>query len=107
MCQPCLSRQRLTTSDPQIWLMALCVTCVFAVTLSVFPVITVRVQTVYEDASWGEETRGGGVVPSALGLSRNLLLRLPQVKCSPAFAASSSSTSWTWSAAASRLSSSG
>ncbi|XP_074552378.1 equilibrative nucleoside transporter 2-like [Halichoeres trimaculatus] len=31
----------------KIWLMALCVTCVFAVTLSVFPVITVRVQTVY------------------------------------------------------------
>lgn len=29
--------------------MALCVTCVFAVTLSVFPVITVRVQTVYTD----------------------------------------------------------
>ncbi|TMS22935.1 Equilibrative nucleoside transporter 2 [Larimichthys crocea] len=37
----------------KIWLMALCVTCVFAVTLSVFPVITVRVQTVYKDsASW-------------------------------------------------------
>lgn len=35
--------------------MALCVTCVFAVTLSVFPVITVRVQTVYkENASWDE-----------------------------------------------------
>ncbi|XP_074485351.1 equilibrative nucleoside transporter 2-like [Sebastes fasciatus] len=33
----------------KIWLMAACVTCVFAVTLSVFPVITVRVQTVYED----------------------------------------------------------
>uniref|UniRef100_A0A3P8SCF9 Solute carrier family 29 member 2 n=1 Tax=Amphiprion percula TaxID=161767 RepID=A0A3P8SCF9_AMPPE len=32
-----------------IWLMALCVTCVFAVTLSVFPVITVRVRTVYRD----------------------------------------------------------
>ncbi|XP_030593271.1 equilibrative nucleoside transporter 2-like [Archocentrus centrarchus] len=31
----------------KIWLMALCVTCVFAVTLSVFPVITVRVKTVY------------------------------------------------------------
>ncbi|XP_029025339.1 equilibrative nucleoside transporter 2-like [Betta splendens] len=37
----------------KIWLMALCVTCVFAVTLSVFPVVTVRVQSVYEDASWG------------------------------------------------------
>uniref|UniRef100_A0AAQ6A7C0 Solute carrier family 29 member 2 n=1 Tax=Amphiprion ocellaris TaxID=80972 RepID=A0AAQ6A7C0_AMPOC len=33
----------------KIWLMALCVTCVFAVTLSVFPVITVRVRTVYRD----------------------------------------------------------
>ncbi|XP_029289857.1 equilibrative nucleoside transporter 2-like isoform X2 [Cottoperca gobio] len=33
----------------KIWLMAACVTCVFAVTLSVFPVITVRVQTVYTD----------------------------------------------------------
>lgn len=39
----------------QIWLMALCVTCVFAVTLSVFPVITVRVKTVYvNNAEWGE-----------------------------------------------------
>lgn len=37
----------------KIWLMALCVTCVFAVTLSVFPVITVRVQTVYsESEAW-------------------------------------------------------
>ncbi|XP_030292209.1 equilibrative nucleoside transporter 2-like [Sparus aurata] len=37
----------------KIWLMAACVTCVFAVTLSVFPVITVRVQTVYKDnTSW-------------------------------------------------------
>lgn len=35
--------------------MALCVTCVFAVTLAVFPVIMVRVQTVYkDDATWGE-----------------------------------------------------
>lgn len=32
----------------KIWLMALCITCVFAVTLAVFPVITVRVQTVYK-----------------------------------------------------------
>ncbi|XP_032396255.1 equilibrative nucleoside transporter 1 [Etheostoma spectabile] len=33
--------------------MAACVTCVFAVTLSVFPVITVRVRTVYTDnAAW-------------------------------------------------------
>ncbi|XP_076584890.1 equilibrative nucleoside transporter 2-like [Chaetodon auriga] len=37
----------------KIWLMAACITCVFAVTLSVFPVITVRVQTVYqENAAW-------------------------------------------------------
>uniref|UniRef100_A0A3B3XNY6 Solute carrier family 29 member 2 n=2 Tax=Poecilia mexicana TaxID=48701 RepID=A0A3B3XNY6_9TELE len=37
----------------KIWLMALCVTFVFAVTLSVFPVITVRVRTVYtKDADW-------------------------------------------------------
>ncbi|XP_047189701.1 equilibrative nucleoside transporter 2 [Scophthalmus maximus] len=37
----------------KIWLMALCVTCVFAVTVSVFPVVTVRVQTVYKDnAAW-------------------------------------------------------
>ncbi|XP_070840333.1 equilibrative nucleoside transporter 2-like [Chaetodon trifascialis] len=37
----------------KIWLMAACITCVFAVTLSVFPVITVRVQTVYQDnAAW-------------------------------------------------------
>uniref|UniRef100_UPI0037E79605 equilibrative nucleoside transporter 2-like n=1 Tax=Semicossyphus pulcher TaxID=241346 RepID=UPI0037E79605 len=34
----------------KIWRMALCVTCVFAVTLSVFPVITVRVQTIYTDS---------------------------------------------------------
>ncbi|XP_043971415.1 equilibrative nucleoside transporter 2-like [Gambusia affinis] len=33
----------------KIWPMALCVTFVFAVTLSVFPVITVRVKTVYTD----------------------------------------------------------
>ncbi|XP_003972280.1 equilibrative nucleoside transporter 2-like isoform X1 [Takifugu rubripes] len=33
----------------KIWLTAICVTCVFAVTLSVFPVIAVRVQTVYKD----------------------------------------------------------
>ncbi|XP_033479483.2 equilibrative nucleoside transporter 2-like [Epinephelus lanceolatus] len=37
----------------KIWLMAACVTCVFAVTLAVFPVITVRVQTVYTgNAAW-------------------------------------------------------
>uniref|UniRef100_A0A3Q3NL72 Equilibrative nucleoside transporter 2-like n=2 Tax=Mastacembelus armatus TaxID=205130 RepID=A0A3Q3NL72_9TELE len=37
----------------KIWMMALCVTLVFTVTLSVFPVITVRVQTVYKDnAAW-------------------------------------------------------
>ncbi|XP_008300013.1 equilibrative nucleoside transporter 2-like [Stegastes partitus] len=39
----------------KIWLMALCVTCVFAVTLSVFPVITVQVRTVYKDnAAWNK-----------------------------------------------------
>ncbi|KAM9314199.1 equilibrative nucleoside transporter 2-like isoform 2-T2 [Pholidichthys leucotaenia] len=36
----------------KIWPMALCVTCVFAVTLSVFPVITVRVRTVYSKPEW-------------------------------------------------------
>lgn len=37
----------------KIWPMALCVSCVFAVTLSVFPVITVRVKTVYkENQAW-------------------------------------------------------
>lgn len=40
---------------PQVWVMALCVTCVFAITLSVFPVITVRVRTVYQDdVTWGQ-----------------------------------------------------
>ncbi|XP_028267083.1 equilibrative nucleoside transporter 2-like isoform X2 [Parambassis ranga] len=39
----------------KIWLMALCVTCVFAVTLSVFPVLTVRVQTVYKSNSKWEK----------------------------------------------------
>lgn len=39
----------------QVWLMALCVTCVFSVTLSVFPVVTVRVRTVYrDDVAWGQ-----------------------------------------------------
>ncbi|XP_061685086.1 equilibrative nucleoside transporter 2-like [Syngnathoides biaculeatus] len=39
----------------KIWLMALCITCVFAVTLSVFPVVTVRVETVYkEHAKWDQ-----------------------------------------------------
>ncbi|XP_071360896.1 equilibrative nucleoside transporter 2-like isoform X2 [Trachinotus anak] len=42
-------RSSVLTVFKKIWLMALCVTCVFAVTLSVFPVITVRVQTVYKD----------------------------------------------------------
>ncbi|KAJ3614299.1 hypothetical protein NHX12_017873 [Muraenolepis orangiensis] len=37
----------------KIWLMAACVTCTFAVTLAVFPVITVKVKTVYRDyARW-------------------------------------------------------
>ncbi|XP_063740011.1 equilibrative nucleoside transporter 2-like isoform X2 [Eleginops maclovinus] len=34
----------------KIWLMAVCVTCVFAVTLSVFPVIPLRVKSVYQDS---------------------------------------------------------
>uniref|UniRef100_H3CAL8 Solute carrier family 29 member 2 n=1 Tax=Tetraodon nigroviridis TaxID=99883 RepID=H3CAL8_TETNG len=39
----------------KIWPMALCVTCVFAITLSVFPVITVRVRTVYkDDLAWDQ-----------------------------------------------------
>ncbi|CAL8290339.1 unnamed protein product [Arctogadus glacialis] len=37
----------------KIWVMAACVTCIFAVTLSVFPVITVQVKTVYRgSAGW-------------------------------------------------------
>ncbi|KAM4612191.1 equilibrative nucleoside transporter 2-like [Polymixia lowei] len=37
----------------KIWVMALCVTCVFTVTLAVFPVITVRVQSTYRNnADW-------------------------------------------------------
>ncbi|KAM7394767.1 hypothetical protein PAMP_021552 [Pampus punctatissimus] len=53
--EPEESQERLSVLAvfKKIWLMALCVTCVFAVTLSVFPVITVRVQTVYKDnAAW-------------------------------------------------------
>ncbi|XP_072772543.1 equilibrative nucleoside transporter 2-like [Nerophis lumbriciformis] len=38
----------------KIWIMAACVTCVFAVTLSVFPAVTVRVESVYtHSATWG------------------------------------------------------
>uniref|UniRef100_A0A8P4GKI1 Equilibrative nucleoside transporter 2 n=1 Tax=Dicentrarchus labrax TaxID=13489 RepID=A0A8P4GKI1_DICLA len=44
--------QSLNTKENEIWKMALSVTCVFAVTLSVFPVITVRVQTVYKNPAW-------------------------------------------------------
>lgn len=116
--------------------MAACVTCVFAVTLSVFPVITVRVQTVYQDnAAWSETSHSllcscsfwsvmdihihiRVVVKSATLLRLTWLhsleefqvspaLCLLQKKCSLAFAASSSSTSWTWLAAAPRLSSNG
>ncbi|XP_034544684.1 equilibrative nucleoside transporter 2-like [Notolabrus celidotus] len=53
--EPEESQERLSVFAvfKKIWLMALCVTCVFAVTLSVFPVITVRVQTVYtESEAW-------------------------------------------------------
>ncbi|XP_039673284.1 equilibrative nucleoside transporter 2-like, partial [Perca fluviatilis] len=53
--EPEESQQRSSVLNvfKKIWLMAACVTCVFAVTLSVFPVITVRVRTVYTDsAAW-------------------------------------------------------
>ncbi|CAB1333126.1 unnamed protein product, partial [Coregonus sp. 'balchen'] len=36
----------------QIWQMALCVTCVLAVTLSVFPAVTVKVKSVYVNKEW-------------------------------------------------------
>ncbi|XP_041706294.1 equilibrative nucleoside transporter 2-like [Coregonus clupeaformis] len=35
-----------------IWQMALCVTCVLAVTLSVFPAVTVKVKSVYVNKEW-------------------------------------------------------
>uniref|UniRef100_A0A8C7KVG3 Solute carrier family 29 member 2 n=1 Tax=Oncorhynchus kisutch TaxID=8019 RepID=A0A8C7KVG3_ONCKI len=41
-----------------IWVMALCVTCVLAVTLSVFPAVTVKVKSVYGNKEWGEQTVG-------------------------------------------------
>ncbi|XP_045902938.1 equilibrative nucleoside transporter 2-like [Micropterus dolomieu] len=51
--EECQERSSVLAVFKKIWLMAACVTCVFAVTLSVFPVITVRVQTVYTDnAAW-------------------------------------------------------
>uniref|UniRef100_A0AAZ3RBJ7 Equilibrative nucleoside transporter 2 n=1 Tax=Oncorhynchus tshawytscha TaxID=74940 RepID=A0AAZ3RBJ7_ONCTS len=36
----------------QVWVMALCVTCVLAVTLSVFPAVTVKVKSVYGNKEW-------------------------------------------------------
>ncbi|KAJ0033146.1 hypothetical protein NQD34_000253, partial [Periophthalmus magnuspinnatus] len=48
---------RLTAFEvfKKIWPMALYVTCIFAVTLSVFPAVTVRVQTVYvENQTWAK-----------------------------------------------------
>ncbi|KAK6305635.1 hypothetical protein J4Q44_G00244150 [Coregonus suidteri] len=36
----------------KIWQMALCVTCVLAVTLSVFPAVTVKVKSVYVNKEW-------------------------------------------------------
>lgn len=42
----------------QVWVMALCVTCVLAVTLSVFPAVTVKVKSVYGNKEWGEQTVG-------------------------------------------------
>nr|XP_029544810.1 equilibrative nucleoside transporter 2-like [Oncorhynchus nerka] len=41
-----------------IWVMVLCVTCVLAVTLSVFPAVTVKVKSVYGNKEWGEQTVG-------------------------------------------------
>ncbi|KAG7486646.1 Equilibrative nucleoside transporter 2 [Solea senegalensis] len=47
------SRLSVLAVFKKIWLMALCFTCVFAVTLSVFPVIMVRVHTLYKgNAAW-------------------------------------------------------
>ncbi|XP_061536555.1 LOW QUALITY PROTEIN: equilibrative nucleoside transporter 2-like [Phycodurus eques] len=43
-----LERSSVLLVFKKIWPMALCITCVFAVTLSVFPVVTVRVETVYK-----------------------------------------------------------
>ncbi|XP_068178645.1 equilibrative nucleoside transporter 2-like isoform X2 [Antennarius striatus] len=58
----------------KIWLMALCVTSVFGVTLSVFPVVTVRVETVYRDnPAWGESSQPR----RALDLSDNPDARSP------------------------------
>uniref|UniRef100_A0A673WD59 Solute carrier family 29 member 2 n=1 Tax=Salmo trutta TaxID=8032 RepID=A0A673WD59_SALTR len=36
----------------KIWVMALCVTCVLLVTLSVFPAVTVKVKSVYGNKEW-------------------------------------------------------
>ncbi|XP_029526122.1 equilibrative nucleoside transporter 2-like isoform X2 [Oncorhynchus nerka] len=36
----------------KVWVMALCVTCVLAVTLSVFPAVTVKVKSVYGNKEW-------------------------------------------------------
>ncbi|XP_057700753.1 equilibrative nucleoside transporter 2-like [Corythoichthys intestinalis] len=38
----------------KIWPMAACITCIFAITLSVFPVVTLRVETVYKNTKWDE-----------------------------------------------------
>ncbi|XP_029914187.1 equilibrative nucleoside transporter 2-like [Myripristis murdjan] len=49
------TRSSVLSVFKKIWLMALCVTCVFAVTLAVFPVITVRVQSVYKgNPAWSK-----------------------------------------------------
>ncbi|XP_010901992.2 equilibrative nucleoside transporter 2 [Esox lucius] len=47
------SRSSVLAVFKKIWVMALCVTCVMAVTLSVFPAITVQVRSVYGNAEWG------------------------------------------------------
>lgn len=57
--------------------MALCVTCVFAITLAVFPVITVRVRTAYKDVvAWGE-SRSGSRPPATRGRGQQPCLSPP------------------------------
>ncbi|KAJ7996326.1 hypothetical protein DPEC_G00235930 [Dallia pectoralis] len=46
------SRSSVLAVFKKIWVMALCVTCVLAVTLSVFPAVTVRVKSVYKNKEW-------------------------------------------------------
>ncbi|XP_038820899.1 equilibrative nucleoside transporter 2-like isoform X1 [Salvelinus namaycush] len=46
------SRSSVLAVFKKIWVMALCVTCVLAVTLSVFPAVTVKVKSVYGNKEW-------------------------------------------------------